>query len=123
MTPSLGNYLTRSALKLGNSVIADTALAEACAGAGDLFGQHGPQDWGRAYRSVAAEARRLMVEDFGNEDLRELAVSVPGRLPWMHPKYADYNAPRQPWQEEAAQYVADAERLALELRSVAFYDE
>jgi hypothetical protein len=70
-----------------------------------------------------------MVEDSGDGELRELALSVSiradaeRRLPWMHSKYADYNAPRQPWQDAAARYAADAERLALALRSVAFYDE
>ncbi len=67
--------------------------------AGALFSEHGPQDWGLAYRSVAEGARRLLDSEFRDHDLRELAAAVPGRLPWMHPKYADYNLPREPWQE------------------------
>jgi hypothetical protein len=98
------------------------AFEDACAGAGALFSEHGPQDWGRAYTSVAHEVRRLLDGGFTEQDLREAAEAVPGRLPWLHPKYADYNAPREPWQDEVAVHVEVADRLALALRAVGAYD-
>ncbi len=98
------------------------AFADACARTAALFREHGPQDWGVAYASVADGAQHLLGSEFNQQDLRALAEAVPGRLPWMHPKYADYNLPREPWQEEAAQHVRRAEELALSLRAVGTYD-
>lgn len=87
-----------------------------------MFTEHGPRDWERAYASVADGARHLLDDDFTKADLRHLAMSIPARLPWLHPKYPDYNYVPEPWQEEAARYVEKVHRFALELRAVGTYD-
>jgi hypothetical protein len=96
-------------------------FADACSSASSLFSEHAAEDLARVYASLAREAERLLGDGFIDSDLRELGQSVPGRVPWMHPKYADFNASREPWQDEVADSVEAAERAALELRAVATY--
>lgn len=97
-------------------------FAAACRSASILFGDHHVHDMARAFASLCEEADRLLADGFANADLRELGAAIPERVPWMHPKYLDFDAPREPWQEALANYVQTAERLALELRALASFD-
>jgi hypothetical protein len=90
---------------------------EACRCAASTFAEHGSQDLGRGYASLAEAGSGLIAHGFTDSELNALARSIPERLPWMHPKYLDYNALRQAWQEAAVRYVDQAETAALELRA------
>lgn len=96
-------------------------FADACRSASALFGENHVDDLARAFASLCKEAERLIADGFSDADLREVGRSIPDRVPWMHPKSLDYNAPREPWQEAATNHVETAERCALELRALATY--
>jgi hypothetical protein len=67
----------------------------------------------------AAHAARLLRDGYTQSDLNELGGDFPDGAGWLNPKSLDYNAAREPWQDEVAQLHGLARALALDLRSTA----
>lgn len=99
-----------------------THPVQACRRAGQLFVENGYREVGETYLDLADVAEATVVGSFQQDDLRPLARVEP-RLPeWLHPKYLDFDAPRQSWQDAAAEAVQHIQRTQLELRALATYD-
>lgn len=75
-----------------------------------------------AYASINRRAEELRFEQPQQARLDELATALPERPAWLHRKFADYQVPREPWQDEVARLRVDVERAAVELRSLATYE-
>jgi hypothetical protein len=67
------------------------------------------------------EARRLLDAGFEQSELNALTTEFP-TPEWLDPKYLDYNAPRDDWQELAAPIHSRARLIVTELRTVATFD-
>jgi hypothetical protein len=90
-----------------------------CERLADAFAAHDDPRAAELFRARAAGARRLQVEGFSQADLNELGGPFPAGAWWLNPKAADYNAPREPWQDDVAVLHRLASATASDLRAIA----
>jgi hypothetical protein len=82
--------------------------------------ESGGEPWtAQAFRSRATKARHLSTQGWSQADLTDLGGRFPWGGWWLEPRAADYDARREPWQEEAARLYPLAKAVADDLRSVA----
>ena len=96
-------------------------FAALCAGIANGFADHDPLA-AAEFHERAARAEALLAGGWSQSELNLLAGQFPMGAWWLHPKALDYDAPREPWQEEIAVKHARAKIVARDLRSVATYD-
>jgi hypothetical protein len=75
-----------------------------------------------SYLRTAEAAEALLAKSHDQADLSAVGRSLQPPPTWMQPKDADYDGPWQAWQYAVANARHDADRAALELRSLAEYD-
>lgn len=95
-------------------------FADLCARLADAFSSHGEHH--AAGLIGPLHDRALHVRDVGwqQKDLTELGGSYPEcPVSWVDPRMADYQAPRESWQEDVARWHERARELSIELRAIA----
>lgn len=96
------------------------AFEAVCQRLDEAFTTHGETRAASLLRPLHGRARELLVEGWSQRDLNELGGSYPeAPVDWLHPKMADYQMPREAWQDEVSVAHAEARSLALELRAIA----
>jgi len=95
-------------------------FGEGCAALAALYDEQ-DIDLARTYRSLNRVAASLGHGVAPQGELNALSAALPERPMWLHPKAADYQMPRQPWQDEVAELREMVEQTAVELRSLATY--
>jgi hypothetical protein len=100
-----------------------TALADACRRTGPLLIENGYREVGQMCIELADAAEAMAVSGFAEGDLRPLTHAALRFPDWLHPKAADYNARREPWQDAVAEMVPRIRQAQLELRALATYDK
>ncbi len=73
------------------------------------------------FRERAERAESLLATGFDQADLNLLAGQFPMGAWWLNPKAQDYDAPREPWQDDVADLHHRGSALARELRSIGTY--
>lgn len=94
-------------------------LDSICARIADAFAAHGDLRAAEVFRDRADLATRLLAQGFSQADLNELGGEFPDGAWWLNPKAADYNARREPWQDEVASLHELARSTAGNLRAIA----
>jgi hypothetical protein len=94
-------------------------LESLCSRMAALFAAHRDSRAAELLSAKAAHAARLLHEGFEQPDLNALGGQFPDAAWWLNPKALDYNASREPWQDEVAQLHQHARAVALDLRSLA----
>ena len=83
-----------------------------------LFREHNQQWWASEYRRVADAAQWLLSGEGSHDDLRWVASELPKGPVWIDARVAHYyGLRREAWHGEVGRWQAEAERVALELRS------
>ncbi len=95
------------------------ALRDLCARITVLLTEHGDVPEAEQFRLRAETAERLLSVGFVRSDLNDVGGQFPPGPWWLNPKAADFNAPREPWQDEVARLHAEASETAQELRATA----
>lgn len=70
------------------------------------------------YTAMALAASELLASGFDQSALSSLSAMTPGRPDWLNAKAADFDARREPWQDEVASLDAEHRSAALNLRVV-----
>lgn len=86
------------------------------------FANHGDALAAELFAARSRAATRLLADGWDQADLNALGGQFPS-VDWLNPKYADFNGPREPWQDEVAKLHALASATASDLRAIAtLYD-
>jgi len=96
-------------------------LSDLCHALAQSFYEHGDSFSGRSYAVVGAGAVGLLTHGFSQADLTELSGMFPSGPWWLTPKAMDYDATREPWQDEVAEQHVETREIALTLRTLATY--
>jgi hypothetical protein len=93
-------------------------LLRLCDQLADALAAHGDSWHAESFQARANLARALQEHGLSRENLNELGGQFPDGPLWLNPKAADFNAPREPWQEEIADLHRRAAATASDLRAV-----
>jgi len=94
-------------------------LESSCDRLATLFATHADPRAAELFEAKAALARRLAAEGFSQAKLNSLGGEFPEGAWWLNPKAADFDAPREKWQDEVALLHKHARAVAIDLRSIA----
>jgi len=92
-----------------------------CAAIADGFGSHDPLA-AAMFRERSSRAAELLANGWSQADLNALGGEFPDGAWWLNPKAADYNSPREPWQDDVARVHDRARATASDLRAIAVRD-
>lgn len=90
-----------------------------CGDLADLYAANGDSNSAAAFAERSERAASLQQTGWSRADLNELGGQFPDGGWWLNPKAADFNAPRQPWQDEVARIYPLAKATAGDLRATA----
>jgi hypothetical protein len=90
-----------------------------CGELAELYASHGESVTAAVFAERAQVAGELLQNGWTQADLNNLGGQFPDGGWWLNPKAADFNAPRQSWQEEAARLYPLAKAVADDLRAIA----
>lgn len=94
-------------------------LESLCSRLANLFASHGEPRAAELLRAKADRAAQLLREGFTQAHLNQLGGSFPDGAWWLNTKALDYDASREPWQEEVAALHSLARTVATNLRAIA----
>jgi hypothetical protein len=95
------------------------ALRDLCVRIAALLTEHGEVAKAGHFRMRADTAELLLSVGFVRSDLNDVGGQFPPGPWWLNPKATDFDAPREPWQDEMARLHAEASETAQELRATA----
>lgn len=96
-------------------------LAEACRELADLL-EHRESGTAGVYRAAAQTADALRAQSLDQTVLSVVGQSMPPPPVWLLPKPPEFDGPWDDWHHAVAEARHEADRAALELRSLATYD-
>ena len=95
------------------------SLESLCEQLADLFRANGDWDAAGLFRARAAMATRLLTRGYTQVELNAFGEKFPYGADWLRPGHRAFNAPRAPWQNQAADLHDQAMAVALDLGSIA----
>jgi hypothetical protein len=87
----------------------------------DMHSRNGDPAAAASYQARSDEAQTLLADGFQHEQLKELALRLPGAPDWMNPKAIDSGLEVEPWQRDAAELRDRLVKAALQLRATGRY--
>lgn len=90
-----------------------------CRELAQLYSENGDSNTAAAFFERSEQAASLQRTGWTRNDLNELGGQFPDGGWWLNPKAADFNAPRDPWQDEVARLYPLAKATADDLRATA----
>ncbi len=90
-----------------------------CSELAQLYSENGDSNTAAAFSERSEQAASLQRTGWTRTDLNELGGQFPDGGWWLNPKAADFNAPRDPWQDEVARLYPLAKAVADDLRATA----
>ena len=96
-------------------------FAALCEALEDGFARNGETRAADLIGPLHRKARQLLDEGWEQVDLNELGGRYPAQpVAWLHPRMADYQMPREEWQDEVAELNSRARALSVDLRSIGY---